>query len=592
MKKLILIFAVLFYHTAFGQGDVLSKRISVNFVSTPLDAALKNIETKAELQFSYNAHHISANQAINYQASSKSVAVILTDILGPNIEIRTKGKYVILQKAKPQEKKDFFVMGYIEDSETGEKITNASIYEPLTLASTLSNRYGYYKIKLPRNQKDIDLRFSKESYSTALVNVFERTDIKMNVDLAKELREKQLTLDVAPLASVGIKKDTLPNVSVPTPQPVPVPETEKKKLATNIDISDELAFVDKTYQNGKEQFIDWFLSTKQALHRNNINDSLYRPFQISLLPFIGTNQKLSPFVANDFSFNVIAGYTGSVSKLEIGSVANIIRKDMTGVQIAGALNVVGQRTAGVQIAGGVNINLGESDGFISSGSLNLNLKNASGVNISGGTNVTLGTFKGVQIAPFNYATRLVGSQIGVFNFSHEAKGTPIGFFTYVHKNGYRRIEIASTELNLTEISFKTGTKNFYNIFSSAFNYGKENKPVFGLGYGLGTSWQYGKRFGSNLDFTGMTYLPEDFDNVDYPTQQFKVSFGLEAKITKHIALFVAPSLNFLATSGEDLTFTEPRLLVSHDIGDFYGYRSNLYTWFGYKFGLRICNKGV
>lgn len=592
MKKLLLIFAVFLCQSAYSQSDVLSKRISVNFVNTPLDEALKNIETKAEIQFSYNAHHIAGSQAVNYQAASKSVEIILIDILGEQVDFRTKGKYVILQKAKPQEKKDFYVMGYIEDSETGEKITNASIYEPLTLASALSNRYGYYKIKLPRNQKDIDLRFSKEAYSTALVNVFERTDIKMNVDLEKKLREKQLTLAIRPIESVGIKKDTLPNAPVPAPQPVPVPETEKKSLGSNIDISDELAFVDKTYKKGKEQFIDWFLSTKQALHRNNINDSLYRPFQISLLPFIGTNQKLSPFVANDFSFNVIAGYTGSVSKLEIGSVANIIRKDMTGVQIAGALNVVGHKTAGAQIAGAANVNIGNTEGFISSGSLNLNLKEASGVNISGGANVTLGTFKGVQIAPFNYATKLVGSQIGVFNFSHEAKGTPIGFFTYVHKNGYRRIEIASTELNLTEISFKTGTKNFYNIFSSAFNYGKENKPVFGLGYGLGTSWQYGKRFGSNLDFTGMTYLPENFDNVNYPTQQFKVSFGLEAKITKHMALFVAPSINFLATSGEDLTFTEPRLLISHDIGDFYGYRSNLYSWFGYKFGLRICNKGV
>lgn len=592
MKKLLLIFAVFLCQSAYSQSDVLSKRISVNFVNTPLDEALKNIETKAQIQFSYNAHHIAGSQAVNYQAASKSVEIILIDILGEQVDFRTKGKYVILQKAKPQEKKDFYVMGYIEDSETGEKITNASIYEPLTLASALSNRYGYYKIKLPRNQKDIDLRFSKEAYSTALVNVFERTDIKMNVDLEKKLREKQLTLAITPIESVGIKKDTLPNAPVPAPQPVPVPETEKKSLGSNIDISDELAFVDKTYKKGKEQFIDWFLSTKQALHRNNINDSLYRPFQISFVPFIGTNQKLSPFVANDFSFNVIAGYTGSVSKLEIGSVANIIRKDMTGVQIAGALNVVGHRTAGAQIAGAVNINIGNADGFISSGSLNLNLKDASGVNISGGANVTLGTFKGVQIAPFNYATKLVGSQIGIFNFSHEAKGTPIGFFTYVHKNGYRRIEIASTELNLTEISFKTGTKNFYNIFSSAFNYGKENKPVFGLGYGLGTSWQYGKRFGSNLDFTGMTYLPEDFDSVNYPTQQFKVSFGLEAKIAKHISLFVAPSINFLATSGEDLTFTEPRLLISHDIGDFYGYRSNLYTWFGYKFGLRICNKGV
>jgi hypothetical protein len=69
---------------------------------------------------------------------------------------------------------------------------------------------------------------------------------------------------------------------------------------------------------------------------------LYKPFQISFLPFIGTNLTLSPFATNDYSYNIIADYTGNVRKLEIGGAVNIVRQTMTVVQLSGGLNIVGK----------------------------------------------------------------------------------------------------------------------------------------------------------------------------------------------------------------------------------------------------------
>lgn len=595
MKKLLFILLVLVAQFADAQVDILSKKIAVSFEGIPLETALKTIESKTEIQFSYSSKSIDVNRLITYRTSGNSVGNILNEILGEQVQAKSKGKYVILQKA--QEKKDFFVMGYVKDAETGEEITNASIYEPITLASALSNRYGYYKIKLPRDRKDLDLHFSKEDYDTEILNVFRRTDTKADMELNKVLRPKQLTLEVAEIQINPVKLDSIPKkMEVPAEMEQPevvITDQSSSKKPLKIDLSDQLAAIDQTYKNGKEQFIDWFLTSKQGLHLNNIKDSLYKPVQISFLPFIGTNLTLSPIVTNDFSFNIVAGYTGNVRKLEMGSVANIVRYNMTGVQMAGALNVVGRQTKGIQMAGGANINLGSADGLIMSGSTNINYKNGNGLHIAGGFNATFGEFSGVQMAPFNYATRLRGTQIGVFNFAYESTGgTPIGFFSYVHKNGYRRLEIAATELNATELSFKTGAKRFYNVFQSAFNYGKPDKPLFGVGYGLGTSWNYSKRFSSNLEVVATAYLPENFDNIDYLSQQFRASLGFEAKLSQRLAVFVAPTLNVFSTTQEDLDFSKYGLLLSERTADYFGYNSKIYSWVGYKFGIRICNKEV
>ncbi|MFT7421413.1 MAG: hypothetical protein ACI9QN_002344, partial [Arcticibacterium sp.] len=537
MKKLITLFLLL--TTAFlaqSQSVILTQKIAVHFNNTPVELALKEIEKTAGVQFSYSSNFIDVNKKVSLKSSSSSIQSILNIILGEKVEAKARGKYIILQKKRIVEKKEFFIAGYVKDSETGQQISNASIYESLTLASALSNNYGFYKIKLPRNQKDIDLHFSKKDYRSEIINVFGRSDEKMDIDLNKVITQKKLTAATTSLQINPIKVDSTPNnlkeyVEMAHPEKLAVAKVSEERKRINIpkiDLSDELQAIDNTFHTGKNKFIDWFLSTKQSLHRNNITDSLYKPVQVSFLPFLGTNMSLSPFVTNDYSFNIIAGYTGNVRKLEVGSALNVVRYNMTGVHLSGGMNVVGRKTAGIQLAGGTNVNLGTARGFIASGGTNIVIKQAKGLFVAGGGNIALSDFNGLQLAPFNYATRLRGTQIGITNFAYEATGTPIGLFSYVHKNGYRRLEIGASELNATEVSFKTGVKRFYNIFSAAYNYEQNDKLLIGAGYGIGTAWNYSRIFSSNVDLVGMGYLTDRRDNYDFLSLQFKASLGLEA----------------------------------------------------------------
>ncbi|SOE22702.1 hypothetical protein SAMN06298216_3111 [Spirosomataceae bacterium TFI 002] len=590
MKKLLITyFLFTFYSIAFGQINHLDKTISITAKGESIATVLKKIETKGEFKFSYSPNQIDVHRIINLNIRDQKLSDVLEGIFESKVTFKSQGDYIILNK---NTKKDFYLSGYIMDHETGEQIENVSIYEPITLASSLSNQKGYYKIKLPIHQNEIDLRVSKENFDSQVVEIFGRKDRKLNIALQHSIKEKKITTEVTQIKIKEIHFDSLPQPEKPE-MTIEFPDRETPILTNDkLDIEQELKQIGSKLETGKESFLNWFMTTKQNLHYKNIQDSLYRTWQVSLLPFVGTNHRLSPHVTNDFSFNVLGGYAGNINKAELGGIINLVRKNVTGVQIAGFANVVGNDLKGVQIAGSVNVDLGESKGAVISGLANINLKKTVGAQIAGGFNMAMKEMSGIQIAPVNYATNFTkGVQLGVVNISKVNSGVPIGLFSYAKYGGYRRLEIAYSELNDTELSFKTGVPKLYNIISSGFSYGKSNKPLLGLGYGLGTSWQYGKSFGSSFEIESSLYAPSDIDHLDYLSQNFKASLNFEAKLGSRIAFFVAPTINVYTSTDSRLDFSNygKLLLADRDI-NLFGSNGKLYSWVGYKFGIRLCNK--
>ena len=83
---------------------------------------------------------------------------------------------------------------------------------------------------------------------------------------------------------------------------------------------------------------------------SNLPDTFTRKAQISLLPYVGTNSIFSGNYANDYSFNIFAGYVYEVKKIELGGMVNIVRKNVSYIQVAGIGNIVGGETKGIQYA--------------------------------------------------------------------------------------------------------------------------------------------------------------------------------------------------------------------------------------------------
>jgi hypothetical protein len=597
MKKLFFLFILGFTsNVLYAQLGVLNQKINLDVQGMPLGQVLNEIEKNTGYKFSYNSSQLEVNKPVTYSSRGNTLENVLLDLLGPDIKGKVRGNHIILQKKNAQ-KKDFWVSGYVRDGETGEQMHNVSIYEPVTLASALSNSHGYYKIKLPKNQNDIGLYFSRENFDLTVAAIQKREDHSLNINLkptgkritaeVKEIDQRKPVLQ----APEGLKKSTDSTMRL---KEVPVPQASGKDKITlpRINLDEEIAFLDSTVRKGKDKFMQWLMTTRQNNHAQNIQDTLYRPFQISVLPFVGTNLGLGPLVTNDYSFNVIGGYTGNVRKLEVGTALNIVRRKMTGIQISGAVNVVGEEVKGVQIAGSSNFNLGNSAGLFLAGATNFTLGDADGLALAGTVNITGGKQRGAQIAPVNYAGNLIGVQIGVVNIAKETHGLPIGLISFAGKNGYRRFEVNTSELNLGEMSFKTGVPAFYNIFAVSYNFNRADKPNFGFGYGLGTAWSYNRWLGSELELVSQTYLPGfgDYRDIDLWDQHLKLSLGLEVRLGRSLALFAAPTANFFVTQTGRLNFADYPLLISERNLNWFENPAKAYTWIGYKAGIRLRNR--
>lgn len=660
MKKLFTFFLLLSIIQVFAQNrPPLERIISIKISNERLDNALKIIASAGNFSFSYNPDEFSVEKRVSVSAQSQAVREILSDIFGNTATFKNRNNYIILKKANEEPQKDFFVMGYVSDGETGLKIEKASIYEPVTLASAISNQYGYYRLKIPKELNNVNLLVRKQNYQDERILIRSKQDKTLNIKLLAIPKLPKVDT-IARL--ISFKIDSLPNKkldSLPVIQPV-ITKIEPIEAKDSIIIEIPKIDYQEYWNTAKQQFqitqrrlTDWFITTKQNIHLDNIRDTIYRPAQISFLPFIGTNHYLSGNVINNVSVNIIGGYSLGVRSLEIGGVFNVVRGKVYGVQAAGFTNLVGQDVKGVQMAGFGSVNgrnfygvqasgfgnlnggstggiqmagfgnasfknlsgiqaagfgnfvlqdthasiqaagfgnatIGNTNGLQVAGFGNFTGKNLKGIQIAGTVNYVGGTMSGLQISVFNYSQKAKsGYQIGLFNFAKENENCiPIGLLSFARKGGYKRLEIAADEVNWFNLTFKTGVKRFYNILTAGYNFGMTDKPDFSLGYGLGTAWKLNRTFWLNFDVVS-SHIQQN-GNYWNLRQHSKASLGLEIHATRHIALFVSPTINFLASKDEGIDLGKlNNWKISEKQGYYFGQRATLTSWVGLQGGIRL-----
>jgi hypothetical protein len=314
-----------------------------------------------------------------------------------------------------------------------------------------------------------------------------------------------------------------------------------------------------------------------------------RTFQLGFITPLSTNGLNSWNVTNKFSVNLLAGYAGGVDGIEFSGLVSVLKGTMRGAQFTGLGNVVLTEIKGVQFsglfniasgdvkagqfAGLVNINGGKTKGFQASGLANINADttkgfqvtglvnyapgskvsqlgglvnvvagNNQGIQVAGFANVNSGRLSGTQVGGFfNYAAKLKGTQIGFINYTDSLeKGVPIGFLSFV-KNGYTAFEVGATETLYGVMSFKTGTRQFYNILSVGGGY-RDGLSLFAWGYGLGAFIPLGNKAGLSID--GICYQVNEGEwFTDRLNLLNKLNLTASWKLANHFSLYGGISWN-------------------------------------------------
>lgn len=346
----------------------------------------------------------------------------------------------------------------------------------------------------------------------------------------------------------------------------------------------------------------------------------HRPFQLSLVTPIGTNGLKSHNCINHLSINLIAGVSAATEGVEIGGFANVNRKHMYGVQLAGFGNIVGDDAVGVQAAGFGNIVGGDAHalqlagfgniagGKVYSGQIagfaNIAGGSVGGMQVAGFGNIA-GKVNGIQVAGFgniaenvngaqisgfiNIAERVKGLQLGLINVSEQMDGIPVGLVSFVKKNGYRKLDVSTSESLNAQVAYKMGVAHFYNIFALGGRF-TEDMHYFAFGYGIGTQFRpFNNSIVANLE--GMSW------HVNEGYQRWMTDLNLlnQVKFTVGIpfmdeafTLYAGPSYNVMVSQTERaLELNETGIAPLWTFQDQVYGRTRIQQWVGMNVGLRF-----
>jgi hypothetical protein len=623
--------------TASAQS-ILNRPVTFEVQRQQLGHVLEILSNKGNFYFSYKSNILKKDSIVTLTIYNKTVKSVLDLLFNEGYEYLESGEYIIIRR-KPlvlemvkdkaaTEEKYYIITGYIVDDQTGEVITNASVYEKSQLSSAITDGKGYFKLKLKSRINTAALTVSKEFYADTTFTIQPKYNQQLSIAIMP-LAFSDKTITIAPY-----------NVTAPDSIVIAVRKADSTNWLFTYRKADSV-MVEKT-KTGQ-----WFLSTWQKMQTINLKKFFVtRPYQLSIMPGLSTNGRLNSQVVNNVSINMFGGYAAGVNGVELAGWFNIDKKNVRWVQAAGWFNMVGGDVNGVQLAGiyntvldsvrgvqaagvtnfvkrrfygvqlaGIYNHVGASidgvqaagignysngntkgaqlagiynhtggglKGIQASGIGNFVNRNANGVQLAGIINVSRREMKGAQISGIiNYAKKLKGLQIGLVNIADSSDGYSIGLVNIVLK-GYHKLSLYTTEVLPFNAAFKSGNRKLYSILLASGN-ADDNNKVYGFGYGVGREFRLSNTLSLNGEVTAQhLYL----GNWDYLNLLNRANLNLTVRLGKFASIFAGPAFNVYysdqTTAIAGYKFPIPSASVkTFDYGD------RVKGWIGWNAGINL-----
>ena len=537
--------------------NVLEQPITLSVQNETLENIFSELSKKYNVRFSYSNSRLPLQRKINVNVVNLPLKEVLTQIFEPlndentQIQFRLINGQIVIQAKSNIVETEINKENLKKELEKGKNPQIVSLpKEPLVIDKT--------------NEKNTS---SKEASVSTKNKIVDEKDIK--------LIEKNTTLDSLEKNKLELAKaDSLNKIKN-------IKEIENTKDMEDI-VNTENHILDTTKIAKTDSLI-----TQESEELAIVSKLNSVPLQVTLIYPLGTNGSKSPYKNNNFSFNLLAGYNGSVTGFEVGSFANILKENVRGFQVAGFTNIVGGKTKGFQVAGFTNISKDSVSAFQAAGFLNINGNSTKGFQAAGFMNMVNGDFagmqytgvlnvvdgdvkgvqgsgfiniarenvegmqvsgfiniaknvKGIQIGAINRADTVRGSQIGLINIADSVTGIPIGLINFV-KNGYRSFDVSGSEGFHTVLSYNIGVNKFYQIVSVGIQ--MSDKTRWGLGLGLGTRFLLIPNRKMHAGFELMAHHINEESWTDKLNLLSQFKFKVHYQLSRQIGIFVAPTLN-------------------------------------------------
>ncbi|MEB2780097.1 hypothetical protein U3A58_06810 [Algoriphagus sp. C2-6-M1] len=521
---------------------MLEKKIRIeSHDELSLRQMLDTLSDQNDFYFSYESTLVQLDKPMGTDQFSGTIGEFLLKELGNTYEYKELPGYIIIRYAPEKldldaemqtRFKTVTVKGYIKNVRTNEVVSQASIYDKNSLASTLTDEKGYFKLKSKKLDSSIWLTLSKENY-------------------------RDTTFSLLPTVSIVADKENRRFRYIPG---------------------------DSTTREMEDSFLGrMFISFRQRLQGMNVGSFFAEsPFQMSLTPGLSSKGMFNSQTISNFSLNLIGGYTAGIEGLEVAGIFNINKRDVKSVQVAGIFNMVGGSSKGLQAGGIYNSVYKNVDGLQVGGIYNYVKGNVKGLQIGGIANhvennadvqiagivnlartsnhFQLGGISniavesaGFQLAGIsniagdsvnhqftsiiNRAKKVNGFQFALINIAEE-NDYPLGLLNFV-RDGEISLSYGLDESSFSHLTIRSGSRKMYGILGIAYNFREIDTPI-GLEAGLGLHLLPNSKLSLDTEFVSLT--ASDFQTISNHIQSFRLVPGY--LIGNRLRIFAGPSLNF------------------------------------------------
>ncbi len=200
--RLILILIILPTITANAQQQRLfarSWRPSVQ--QATIREFLEDINHRSGVIIEYSSNSIDTDKVVLLTGSPSTLGAVLQQVLrSQKIRVIEKNNKIILVPSNTPLPDDAFVImyavfGFIKEENSGEPLSDASIFESLRKRGTLSNQHGYYTLLLPEGEQTIIVTYTGHSPRQQTVNVREDTRLDIQLPIKPDISEVVISSD-------------------------------------------------------------------------------------------------------------------------------------------------------------------------------------------------------------------------------------------------------------------------------------------------------------------------------------------------------------------------------------------------------------
>ena len=140
--------------------SMLDQPVSISFAHQPLEQALYKLmdETDASLLFN---NRILPQKDIHFTFTQAPLSQVLDVLLADtNLDYADQAGWIVIRLKPPSPvQQEYVVSGYIEEEESGERLAEATIYEPGSQRGVHSNEYGFFSLRIPEQASMLEISY-------------------------------------------------------------------------------------------------------------------------------------------------------------------------------------------------------------------------------------------------------------------------------------------------------------------------------------------------------------------------------------------------------------------------------------------------